>query len=425
MKIISCQCDDCRELGKLLIRLFKTASASLGIIAFKNGKSLLVLQDISNRLQLSDALRASLMVVSSTGILYVLAFTRLPSFWKKFNSDQQNTHPEEGKEIQTKCQKSFIGIAYIVGITRAPFILLNTYVGFQATLQAVGVKTDTPVSFSSGIYIALANLAAYRIYTFGSIYNNCIRLATAEHACGVDSKIKFLLKRFLDLGTISFSALSYFLTEKTLTSVPLFYDHLSSENIRLISGFSAVTALFSEIFSKNMELQNLVDNDGMKFFQKIKTEKSKWIYPHMIAALIFIAAMSVAYYFGCLGLCQDIGVSDTFKDSSWYAIMTYSLFAISGGALELAFGVKPMFDFMPFSSKEGIPINNGGIPAEEAAPSIQVDYRSMEQGNLIPAMATVDPVLNVDGYQRFGLLGQVPKTNNAVSNHQKSLVPQL
>lgn len=212
--------------GKKLFRLFKTASTYIGAVSFKNGKTLLVLEDVARRLNLNKEIKITLMVIASGSVLYTLAFTRLPSF---------------------------------------------------------------------------------------------------------------------DIGTFSFSAISFFLTREALLSIPYVQD-LSSSAITALSLGSAFSAFFSEIFSKNLDLHRLIDHEGVDFIRDLRSIESKWIFSHAFMGVLFSVAMGVGYYTGCLNLSEDIGISELFSDFSWSLIILNCLFAISGSALEFAFSVKPMFE---------------------------------------------------------------------------------
>lgn len=249
----------------------------------------------------------------------------------------------------TILQKILKATSYFIWVSRAPFNFLNTYVGSQAILSIMGASTDNWGSYSLGIYAALTNQVGYHIYTFGSINKNCNRISNPYSNIDAQTNNEFLYKRFLieaflHTGTLSFSALSFFLTREALETISWTNDNFSPESISLISGFSAGTAFLSEIFSKNMDLHYMIAELNLKSYRELKQNKPAIFYSHTLMGAIFTFAMAISYYTGCLNLSEDIGLQNKLSESLWAAIFIYTLFSISGGALELAFSVKPMFD---------------------------------------------------------------------------------
>ncbi|MEN9449153.1 MAG: hypothetical protein RJA25_2443 [Bacteroidota bacterium] len=330
-------------------RVFKTASTMIGAISFKEGKALLVLDYVSDKLTLNESAEIAVMIICSSGVLYTLSFTRLPAFWNKFgpNQNNQNINIIAITDRERNIKRIFTIIARTVWIVRAPFNLLNTFMGSQAILQAIHIDTHNTGSYILGAYAAISNQIAYNIYTYNSIHSNCMLLAdkwigrpAVNNNAQAFSFRKTALKYGLGIGTLSFCALSFFLTQKALYYIPV-TNTLPPTVITGISAGSAFSSLMSEIFSKNMDLNHLIDSDYNDFIRN--ASKSKLVYPHSIMALIFTLTMAVSYYTGCMNLSEDTGLDKWMPEKAWWTILTYFIFAMSGGALELAFSVKPMF----------------------------------------------------------------------------------
>jgi hypothetical protein len=98
-----------------------------------------------------------------------------------------------------------------------------------------------------------------------------------------------------------------------------------------------------------MDLNHLIESGYNDFLKD--ASKSKLIYPHSIMALIFTLTMAVSYYTGCMNLSEDTGLDKWMPENAWWTILTYFIFAMSGGALELAFSVKPMFASLGLSQQ--------------------------------------------------------------------------
>lgn len=80
--------DKYKERARLAFNIFKTFSTCIGAISFKNGKAVLVLDDVSNRLNFNSETKVILFILTSAGVLYTLGNSRLPAFWKTFSEKE-------------------------------------------------------------------------------------------------------------------------------------------------------------------------------------------------------------------------------------------------------------------------------------------------------------------------------------------------
>lgn len=299
--------------------LMKTASIAIGFVAFKNGKSLLCFQDIEKKFSLNSTFANTSNTILSIATGYALALSRLPAIWKYFSKSSTNDQKdlvvtESTYEIKPFYEKAFYYLGFVVSIFRAPFNLLNAYIGMYSILALfLNQEQAGTVNYFIGSYAAIAHQTTYVIFTYGKIKENCRLLAiqasresiTIRQQCDMIHFLKFtLMLLLLDSGTLSFSALSYYMGREALLKIPYLKD-LDQSWIKILSWCSAISALLSEVLSKNMELHKTFDERFNKFVQSLKQRKLIFLIPHTLLILLFMLSMGLSYFDGTLNLFLD------------------------------------------------------------------------------------------------------------------------
>jgi len=398
--------DACKKYG---LSLFKTSSIFFGALCYKNGKIILVLEDIAKRTSMGNAPAILLIIVSSGSVIYTLSFTRLPAFWKRYYVELDSNQTVPVVQELTQKQKKLKMLAWVIWLFNSPFNFMNTYAGAQAILGLLGAGSNNPITYILSSYAALADQVNYNIYTYARIYSNCLKIETmcqCNFHCATFSLRNFALKRILDLGTLSISALNFFLTQDFMSNFPLTRE-LPEGIISFFSMTSAISMFFSQVFSKNMEMHQLIDNANIDFntsFDKLKT--SPLIYSHSILSLIYTLCMGASYYIGCLNLSEEVNTNDSFEEIAWYSIITYILLSASGSMLEFAFNVWPMFDTSRIeedSTTLPVPADNIKADSEittsqyETIPEKTSEFSIIEERNNTNNLITTENNLGING----------------------------
>lgn len=277
--------------------------------------------------------------------LFIVSITRAPAIHRQFHAERI---PDLFLKIESIYRKAIYYFLMIANISAGIFSSAGAYLGTITIIEFVAITFNHPIVNTwqvtlaqlFSLFIAASSFAAFYSFNMHKAKINSIKLASLnkKNSNALFSKTAFKTLIVSLLNIISLPFIAYFLTKHAFHKMPCLLSYVSSNVIKCIAFFSAITALVSSLTTTVAAMY--------EYFGEVKSSDHNE--STFLASFRYITYMTGIVDCSAGGLGAFLGVltvtNDLFFAPNQYVILLAIGSALSYAVLIFSFSVRQGFN---------------------------------------------------------------------------------